>query len=337
MENPIKTYDDINKEFRLYKDEMEEKFKILESIVKVGSFLNTIVSKPDFLEIVNNMIISMLKVDYSTIYLIEDNKYIAKVSNNEFSIKVLEDKIISSYNSDDISIFNIEYEYNQDNSSNSKSIMTIPLIVGERIIGYIFLEHLEKEYFNYKYQEYMKTMANLIAVTIENAQLYRNLEIAAETDSLTGLYNRESFYNRVVKSSKERKSYAIVMIDIDNFKHINDEYGHYAGDIVIKKTACIIMDNIKERDIAARYGGEEIILYIDNEQADEEAIYQRIDDVRRKIANNTIIIEDKIIEVTASFGLSFRKSAESIEEVIKEADRLLYKAKRMGKNRVVTY
>ena len=82
MDNPIKTYDEINEEFKLYKDEMEEKLRILESIVKLGSFLNSILSKPNFLEIVNNMIISILKIDYSTIYLIEDNKYIAKVSNN---------------------------------------------------------------------------------------------------------------------------------------------------------------------------------------------------------------------------------------------------------------
>ena len=337
MNNPIKTYDDINEEFKLYKDEMEEKLKILESIVKVGSYLNSIVSKPDFLEIVNNMLVSILNVDYSTIYLIENNKYIAKVSNNEFRMKVLEDKRIFSYNSSEIAMFNIEYEYSQNNISDCKSIMNIPLIVGERIIGYIFLENLEKEYFNYKYQEYMEIMANLIAVAIENAELYRNLELAAETDSLTGLYNRDSFYNRVVKSSKERKYYAIVMIDIDNFKSINDEYGHYAGDIVIKKTAQIIMDNIRERDIAARYGGEEIILYIDNEQANEEEVYHRIDDIRRKIANNTIIIEEKIIEVTASFGVSFRKPEEHIDDVIKEADRLLYKAKSMGKNRVITY
>lgn len=337
MNNPIKTYDDINEEFKVYKDEMEEKLKILESIVKVGSYLNSIVSKPDFLEIVNNMLVSILNVDYSTIYLIENNKYIAKVSNNEFRMKVLEDKRIFSYNSSEIAMFNIEYEYSQNNISDCKSIMNIPLIVGERIIGYIFLENLEKEYFNYKYQEYMEIMANLIAVAIENAELYRNLELAAETDSLTGLYNRDSFYNRVVKSSKERKYYAIVMIDIDNFKSINDEYGHYAGDIVIKKTAQIIMDNIRERDIAARYGGEEIILYIDNEQANEEEVYHRIDDIRRKIANNTIIIEEKIIEVTASFGVSFRKPEEHIDDVIKEADRLLYKAKSMGKNRVITY
>ena len=337
MDNPIKTYDEINEEFKLYKDEMEEKLRILESIVKLGSFLNSILSKPNFLEIVNNMIISILKIDYSTIYLIEDNKYIAKVSNNEFALRVLDDKKISSYYSDTIATFNIENEYNEDNIRIHKSIMTIPLIVGERITGYIFLEHLEKHHFNFKYEEYIKKIANLIAVAIENAQLYRDLEIAAATDSLTGLYNRESFYNRVVKSCEVVKDYAIVMIDIDNFKHINDEYGHYAGDIVIIKTARIIMDNIRERDIAARYGGEEIILYIDNNQKNEEEVYYRIDELRRKIANNTIIIEDKIIEVTASFGLSFSKSEECIDDVIKEADRLLYKAKRIGKNRVVTY
>lgn len=337
MDNPIKTYDTVNKEFKIYKDETEEKLRILECIVKFGSFLNSILSKPNFLEIVNNMIISMLNVDYSTIYLIEDNKYISKASNNESALMVLDDKNISKNYSDIITTFNIEKQYNEGNIRIYKSIMTIPLMVGERIIGYIFLEHLEKDYFNFKYEEYIKEVANLIAVAIENAQLYRNLEIAAETDSLTGLYNRESFHNRVMKSCEDVKDYAIVMIDIDNFKHVNDEYGHYAGDIVIIKTARIIMDNIRERDIAARYGGEEIILYIDNNQKNEEEVYYRIDELRRKIANNTIIIEDKIIEVTASFGLSFSKSEECIDDVIKEADRLLYKAKRIGKNRVVTY
>ena len=127
------------------------------------------------------------------------------------------------------------------------------------------------------------------------------------------------------------------MIDIDNFKSINDEYGHPVGDIVIKNISQIIMDNIRERDIAARYGGEEIILYIDNEQVNEEEIYNMIDDIRRKIANNSIIIEEDIIEVTASFGVSFSKSEDHIDDVIKEADRLLYKAQSSGKNRVIIH
>ena len=260
MNNTIKAYNDINEEFKLYKDEMEKKVKILENIVEIEFYLNSIVSKSDFFKEVNNIIISALKIDYSTIYLIENDKYVAKVSNNKFSMKVLEEKYIYLYDGIDVSIFNMEYENSKNNITNSKSIMMIPLILGDRNIGYIFLEHSEKGYFSYKYQEYIKKMANLIAVAIKNAELYRKLKLAAKIDYLTGLYNRESFYNRVVKSCEGVKDYAIVMIDIDNFKHINDEYGHYAGDIVIIKTARIIMDNIRERDIAARYGGEEIIL-----------------------------------------------------------------------------
>lgn len=333
MDNSSKIYDDINNEFKLYKNEMDERVKILESIARVVSYLNSVTSKRNFLEIVNDMIILELNIDYSTIYLIEDNKYIVKVSNNEFNVNVLEDNNISRYNSNKITILNLEYE--NSNISAYKSIMTVPLIVGDRIIGYILLEHLEKERFTYKYEEYIQSMANSIAVAIENSQLYRKLEIAAQTDSLTGLYNRDYFYNKVVKSSEKRKDYAIAMIDIDNFKSINDEYGHYAGDVVIKNIAHIIMDNIKKKDIAARYGGEEIILYMDNGQKNEKDIYYRIDKVRREIANNAIVIEDKKIEVTASFGLSFRNIEESVDDVIKEADRRLYKAKRMGKNRVI--
>ena len=337
MNNTIKAYDYINEEFKLYKDEMEKKVKILENIVEVEFYLNSIVSKSDFFKEVNNIIISALKIDYSTIYLIENDKYVAKVSNNKFSMKVLEEKYIYLYDGIDVSIFNMEYENSKNNITNSKSIMMIPLILGDRIIGYIFLEHSEKGYFSYKYQEYIKKMANLIAVAIKNAELYRKLKLAAKIDYLTGLYNRDYFYNRVAKSSRDRKYYAIVMIDIDNFKSINDEYGHPVGDIVIKNISQIIMDNIRERDIAARYGGEEIILYIDNEQVNEEEIYNMIDDIRRKIANNSIIIEEDIIEVTASFGVSFSKSEDHIDDVIKEADRLLYKAKSIGKNRVIIH
>ena len=323
MNNTIKAYDYINEEFKLYKDEMEKKVKILENIVEVEFYLNSIVSKSDFFKEVNNIIISALKIDYSTIYLIENDKYVAKVSNNKFSMKVLEEKYIYLYDGIDVSIFNMEYENSKNNITNSKSIMLIPLILGDRIIGYIFLEHSEKGY--------------LIAVVIKNAELYRKLKLAAKIDYLTGLYNRDYFYNRVAKSSRDRKYYAIVMIDIDNFKSINDEYGHPVGDIVIKNISQIIMDNIRERDIAARYGGEEIILYIDNEQVNEEEIYNMIDDIRRKIANNSIIIEEDIIKVTASFGVSFSKSEDHIDDVIKEADRLLYKAKSIGKNRVIIH
>ncbi|WP_322413605.1 GGDEF domain-containing protein, partial [Clostridium perfringens] len=123
------------------------------------------------------------------------------------------------------------------------------------------------------------------------------------------------------------------MIDLDNFKRVNDTLGHQFGDKVLIETANIIRDRLYQQDIIARYGGEEIILYIDC-MNDTEGVYERIDKIRKAVSENFVLKEGIVRNVTASFGVGFYPyDGETLEEVINCADKYLYNAKHAGKNK----
>ena len=153
----------------------------------------------------------------------------------------------------------------------------------------------------------------------------------SEHDALTGMYNR-NFINRYVKAAARRGGLdcAIIMFDIDNFKKINDEFGHDVGDIALKKVSGIAKSLVREEDIPVRWGGEEFVLYIKG-MSFEKAI-EKAEEIRAHIAA-TPYHEDK--HLTISSGVTVIKKRESFAVAMKRADENLYTAKTTGKNKVV--
>ncbi|NOV00710.1 GGDEF domain-containing protein [Paenibacillus planticolens] len=146
------------------------------------------------------------------------------------------------------------------------------------------------------------------------------------TDGLTRLYNRKFFYNRVTQYVGRHLPVYILFSDIDNFKKLNDTKGHQMGDDVLKQVAQIMKEEVEECGIAGRYGGEEMVLMVTDPSVKMDAFAER---VRSRIEKETI--------VTASIGYSKYKNGVSAEELIKQADEAMYKAKTTGKNKVVKY
>lgn len=166
------------------------------------------------------------------------------------------------------------------------------------------------------------------------------LKEMAERDFLTGLYNHKSFYEFVHEYMSRciNNCYplSLALIDIDEFKKINDTYGHIWGDYVLKEIAKIIKQNIRSTDIAARYGGEEFgVLFPNTERKKAKAICERI---RKKIQEYDFNYKDQSIKITVSTGVTQKSEKISIKEVhnfVDDADKLLYKAKNNGKNIVI--
>jgi diguanylate cyclase (GGDEF)-like protein len=152
-------------------------------------------------------------------------------------------------------------------------------------------------------------------------------------DALTGLDNRrsfESFLSKSIEASKRyKKPFSLIMFDIDNFKQINDTYGHPKGDEILKEISLLVKSNIRKSDIIARYGGEEFMILC-QETKIPQAVYLA-EKIRTLIQNHKFSI-NKL--VTCSFGVVEHKEYESMSELIARVDNLLYKAKRNGKNRV---
>jgi len=183
--------------------------------------------------------------------------------------------------------------------------------------------------------------------TIENLKKeIKKWKKLAYKDKLTNLYNRRGFIDSSKKILKEitnnkterRKKFIIkncslVLFDIDNFKKINDKFGHNAGDKALKVLSSEIKKRVRDIDVLGRWGGEEIILLLVG--ADKENGFYVADYIRQKIENKKIKTAKGFINVTISGGVADFKKEKDFEKVFKLADKALYKAKKTGKNKIV--
>lgn len=181
---------------------------------------------------------------------------------------------------------------------------------------------------------YDKIVKNLI---LEETNL--KLTYLSNHDPLTGLLNRRSFLTlideKMESKNKNKRHGALILLDIDYFKQVNDKFGHPAGDIVLKEISNILLETIKTNDLATRLGGEEFLVFL-FESSIEEA-YELADTIRLAIYNKIIYTGKFKIKVTASFGVTILKNnlQKSFETSYKAADLALYQAKNQGRNMVI--
>jgi len=183
------------------------------------------------------------------------------------------------------------------------------------------------------FKEELSTRVNNTLDALENVQLLHNF---ANTDFLTQVSNRKHFYHEMGmyynKAKKDKTPFALAMIDIDFFKQVNDTYGHDVGDDVIKILAKTIKDNIKGRDIVARFGGEEFCVVL--KDIDAIPALKFFESLREKVATIRITVdEEKEISFAISMGVS-TTYYDSLEEMVINSDRHLYEAKRNGRNKI---
>ncbi len=169
---------------------------------------------------------------------------------------------------------------------------------------------------------------------------YRSKSLESITDPLTGLYTRRFFESYIEKELARRTSrnasshMAVMMLDLDKFKGINDKFGHQAGDYVLTETARVLRSCARRSDIIGRYGGEEILVLI--EEATEKTAAVIAEKFRTAIQNNEYIFLDKRIPVTVSIGVTLANEFQDTKDsLVKRADESLYKAKELGRNRVI--
>ncbi|MDY0116997.1 MAG: GGDEF domain-containing protein [Sulfurimonadaceae bacterium] len=168
----------------------------------------------------------------------------------------------------------------------------------------------------------------------------REIELLSQTDALTGLYNRRHLEETLDKEFKRARRYnhdlSIIMLDLDHFKHINDTYGHMAGDEVLRKVSAIIQSCQRETDFIGRYGGEEIVIVLP--ETDLKASAQVAETILKSISAQPIEFESKSIYVTTSIGISsIRKMHLDYLMIFAEVDETLYIAKENGRNRIEIY
>ncbi len=220
----------------------------------------------------------------------------------------------------------------------TRSAMVVPMHHSENHAGMMVLERKSKR-FSHLEVSMAESFAGQTSTHIENIQLFQEVRILTIKDELTGLYNRRYLYTQgqqeFLKAQRYQTPLSVVIFDIDNFKAVNDRYGHAAGDSVLKALGRQCLAQLRSMDIPSRYGGEEFVLILpQTTMADAQKAAERL---RIAIASDTISANrHDHITVTVSFGVASLKKDKDFETLLGRADAALLEAKRAGKNQTVT-
>jgi diguanylate cyclase (GGDEF)-like protein len=214
-----------------------------------------------------------------------------------------------------------------------KSFVCMPLTSRERRLGVIYFYRVDRDTFTPTEIELLHTFASLAAQAIENARLYARTLEQATTDPLTGVSNRLKFNRElaveIARSTRYGTPLALVMVDIDHFKAVNDTHGHQVGDRVLVGVSRITAGHIRQTDLLARWGGEEFMILAANCGGQEA---DRLAEKLRRLINEAAF--DEVGSVTCSFGVTQFQDGDTAETLTSRADEALYAAKRAGRNRV---
>ncbi len=164
--------------------------------------------------------------------------------------------------------------------------------------------------------------------------MYSGVKQISVTDSLTGLFNRRHFESNFEREFERTKRYGskltLAVIDIDFFKKINDTHGHTTGDFVLKETAFLALNSIRNTDMLFRYGGEEFVAILT--ETDAAAAQIPLERLRKSVENHRFVFKGEEIKVTISIGLSSDTTCETAQDMFEIADKALYRAKAAGRN-----
>ncbi|MBN2626532.1 MAG: diguanylate cyclase [Spirochaetales bacterium] len=215
--------------------------------------------------------------------------------------------------------------------------MGVPLISRDRLLGMMTFDRLRDDPYTPADKRLAQAFSNHIAIALENSQLYEETKKMAITDPLTGCYTRRRMLSELEKECESSRRHGfelgVIMMDLDDFKNINDTYGHLAGDGVLKKVASLAERELRKSDILCRIGGEEFLMILPHTEKD--AVIEVAERVRRVIEEEASL-EGMDTAVTVSMGCArlLDSDGDIQTELLERSDRALYQSKARGKNRV---
>ena len=219
-------------------------------------------------------------------------------------------------------------------------LAVFPIKTKSRIVGTISLALADRLIVDKLDKELLVSIGSMIGTAIENSQLYQRLKRISDTDPITGLYNHRFILKRLNAELRRAARYehavSVLMLDVDSFKELNDNFGHPFGDTALKKIALATMAACRETDFVGRYGGDEFLVVLPETRA--EAAANVSDRIRRHIQNLSLSPGErqaKQVNLTASLGLAvYPNSGKTGTELIMAADKNLYLSKRAGGNQL---
>ncbi len=215
--------------------------------------------------------------------------------------------------------------------------MSVPLVVQGELIGVLNLSHDAPKTFGDDHLRLLTLIAGQAAATIQRLLVYGEMRRLAITDDLTNIYNRRHFLERlqgeIDRARRYGLNFSVMFIDIDNFKELNDSYGHQVGDKILAELATILKHWARSSDIVARYGGEEFVVLLP--MTDKPRSVSAAERLRSRVQRHTFYRRKKL---TVSVGVaSFPGDGDTVDQLLGRVDEALYMAKKTGRNRACAF
>ncbi len=219
-----------------------------------------------------------------------------------------------------------------------RSAVVVPMKIMHQQAGFVRLASDAVGAFTDSDVNTVDMLTTLAALSLENIQFYEQVHMQATHDPLTQLFSHKAFQTRmqdeVLRSGRSQTPLSMILCDIDHFKRYNDEYGHQAGDQLLRTVAAILSSFARPVDMVARYGGEEFALVLPNFVRSEAV--ELANRIRQRVAGEPFLFQGRGTNATMSFGVaSFPTDATTASQIIRVADERLYRAKNGGRNQVV--
>ncbi|WP_295756854.1 sensor domain-containing diguanylate cyclase [uncultured Holdemanella sp.] len=264
-----------------------------------------------------------------------EKKHNIKTIDNLFDI-CDEKEVKTDFNQQESDLIQIQTEKNK-----SLYLAYSPLKINDWMICYIVPVHVAQESYTFitHYETLLATFLGLIVLSLmiylahSNSRENKYLIHLSEIDPLTSVYNKETTQKLIDQKIKQNEHFCFLILDVDEFKSVNDNYGHAVGDIVLKKLGNLFKNHFRQTDIVGRIGGDEFIILIQDENIAES----RIQSLLQKV-NELKIEELKDFKLSISIGIAFApKDGTTFMELYRHADHALYQTKRAGKNNYKIY
>ena len=230
------------------------------------------------------------------------------------------------------------------------SLMAIPIKKEDEIYGVFITISSAPNHFEEWQYNLSKELAQAMARAVSQARLIAHLEQQANTDSMTGLYNRRFFdevlHREAARAERHRIPLTLLMLDVDDFKRINDLHGHPAGDAALQGVASILQSSVRREDFLFRFGGDEFGIVLPD--TGEQGALHVAENIRKRVEAEmsvstglnvriSIGVSEHELKETEGAGITDKEREAAVQSLIKHADEALYKAKDKGKNRVEIY
>jgi len=266
--------------------------------------------------------------------LYEITKEIAAVLHKDEAFKLFEKKLSEHVQFTECKVLKSDDEGLSELIS-SRDYFVIELKTKDKTVGHLLLKGVSEDE-----KEKTRILATQFMLALRRVELYQEIERIAITDSLTEVHTRryclERLAEEVGRSKQQGLDMALLMLDVDHFKDINDNFGHLTGDQVLREIARLIKENLREIDIAGRFGGEEFCIILPD--TDTEGALYAGERIRQAVEAASIRAYDNTINARVSIGIcQFPQDGHKANDLIDKADQALYNAKRDGRNRICVF